>query len=257
MNHLNGELLDRLAAEYVAGTLRGAARRRFEGLLAGQIPARLAVRRWENRLIGLSTRLPPVQPPASVWQRIESRMEPQIAPRNEPGPARTPAAALAAQPGSSRLWQGVAAGIAVIALALGTLLVTRTPDVQVQVQVERLAVESAHTAVVADATAPIWVVNAFPQLGEIRVTALRSVALADDRSFELWMLPDSGAAPVSLGILPRSGAAVLPLSADKLQLLTATSKIAVSIEPAGGSPTGAPTGPIPYAAPLLHISERA
>jgi anti-sigma-K factor RskA len=253
MNYLTGELLDRLAAEYVAGTLRGAARRRFEGLLAGQIPARHAVRRWENRLIGLSTRLPPVQPPASVWQHIESCIEPRSDSKTE----RTPAAALAVQPGSSRVWQAAAAGIAVIAVALGALLVTRAPEVQVQLQVERLAVESAHTAVVADATAPIWVVNAFPQLGEIRVTALRSVDLADDRSFELWMLPDSGAAPVSLGVLPTSGAAVLPLSADQLQMLAATSKIAVSIEPAGGSPTGAPTGPIPYAAPLLHIGEQA
>ena len=245
MNYLNAELLDRLAAEYVAGTLRGAARRRFEGLLAAHIPARLAVRRWEQRLIGLSTQLPPVQPSASVWQNIEAK----VAPSRAAAPAATPA--------SQRFWQGVAASVAVLAVVLGTLLAVREPEVQVQVQVERQAVESAHTAVVADATAPIWLVNAFPALGELRVTAVRSVELPADRSFELWMLPDSGAAPVSLGVLPRSGVAVLPLSGDKLQVLTATSKLAVSIEPAGGSPTGAPTGPIPYAAPLLHIAERA
>jgi anti-sigma-K factor RskA len=245
MNYLNPELLDRLAAEYVAGTLRGAARRRFEGLLAGHIPARLAVRRWEQRLIGLSTQLPPVQPASNVWQHIASKVE------------RTQAAPVATRPASLGLWQGIAAGVAAIAVALGALLVTREPEVQVQVQVERQAVESAHTAVVADATAAIWVVNAFPQLGELRVTALRSVPLENDRSFELWLLPDSGAPPVSLGVLPTSGVAVLPLPADKLQTLTASSKIAVSVEPAGGSPTGAPTGPIPYSAPLLHVSEQA
>lgn len=245
MNYLNAELLDRLAAEYVAGTLRGAARRRFEGLLAAHIPARLAVRRWEQRLIGLSTQLPPVQPSARVWQNIAAKVAPSRAVAPAPGPV------------SQRFWQGVAASVAVLAVVLGTLLAVREPEVQVQVQVERQAVESAHTAVVADATAPIWLVNAFPALGELRVTAVRSVELPADRSFELWMLPDSGAAPVSLGVLPRSGVAVLPLSGDKLQVLTATSKLAVSIEPAGGSPTGAPTGPIPYAAPLLHIAERA
>jgi len=250
MNYLNGALLDRLASEYVTGTLRGAARRRFEGLLAGQIPARRAVRHWEQRLVGMSLRLTPVQPPPSVWQHIEAKITPK--------PPQTQAAtAPVVQPGSSRLWQGIAAGVGAIAVALGALLVTRPPEVQVQVQVERQAVESAHTAVLADDTAPIWVVNAFPQLGEIRVKALRSVDLADDRSFELWMLPDSGAAPVSLGVLPTSGGAVLSLTPDQLQLLTATSKIAVSIEPAGGSPTGAPTGPIPYAAPLLHVGEQA
>lgn len=246
MNYLNAELLDRLAAEYVAGTLRGAARRRFEGLLAAHIPARLAVRRWEQRLIGLSAQLPPVQPSPGVWKNIESKVVPSrtVTPA-PPGPV------------SQRFWQGVAASVAVLAVVLGTMLAVREPEVQVQVQVERQAVESAHTAVVADATAPIWLVNAFPALGELRVTAVRSVELPADRSFELWMLPDSGAAPVSLGVLPRSGVAVLPLSGDKLQVLTATSKLAVSIEPAGGSPTGAPTGPIPYAAPLLHIAERA
>lgn len=251
MNYLKEELLERLAGEYVAGTLRGPARRRFEGLLAGNIPARLAVRRWEQRLIGMSLRLKPVQPSPNVWQQIEKRVAP-----THTAPA-TPATAIAAPaPAPVRLWQSLAAGIAVIAVTLGIVLATRPPEIQVEVQVKKQPVVSEHTAVVADNTAPIWVVNAYPQLNEIRVTALRSVELASDRSFELWMLPDAGTAPVSLGVLPTSGAAVLPLTAAKLQTLTASSKIAVSVEPAGGSPTGAPTGPIPYAAALLHIRDK-
>jgi anti-sigma-K factor RskA len=119
-------------------------------------------------------------------------------------------------------------------------------------------VEAAHTAIVADATAPIWILNTYAGVGaqpaEIRVQAVREVPLADDRAFELWMLPDAGSAPVSLGLLPRAGTAVLRLSAEKLRIMLATSKVAVSIEPAGGSPTGAPTGPVPYVAPLLHIA---
>lgn len=244
MNYFKEQLLDRLAAEYVAGTLRGAARRRFEGLLAGNIPARHAVRRWELRLIGLSLQLEPVQPTPNVWQQIEKRVGPTHTAPSKPAPT------------SLRLWQSLAAGIAAIAVALGIVLATRTPEIQVEVQVKKQPVVSEHTAVVADATAPIWVVNAFPQLNEIRVTALRSVELASDRSFELWMLPDSGTAPVSLGVLPTRGAAALRLTAAKLQTLAASSKLAVSVEPAGGSPTGAPTGPIPYTAALLHIREQ-
>lgn len=244
MNYFKEQLLDRLAAEYVAGTLRGAARRRFEGLLAGNIPARHAVRRWELRLIGLSLQLEPVQPTPNVWQQIEKRVGPTHTAPSKPAPT------------SLRLWQSLAAGIAAIAVALGIVLATRTPEIQVEVQVKKQPVVSEHTAVVADATAPIWVVNAFPQLNEIRVTALRSVELASDRSFELWMLPDSGTAPVSLGVLPTRGAAALRLTAAKLQTLAASSKLAVSVEPAGGSPTGAPTGPIPYTAALLHTREQ-
>jgi anti-sigma-K factor RskA len=234
MNYHDEELIDHLAAGYVVGTLRGSARRRFEGLMSGSIPLRRAVQRWERRLFWLSMQLRPVQPPTRVWTQIEKRIRP------------------ATNASPPRLWQSVAAVIATIAVVLGGMLVARKPEVQVQVKVETKTVQSAHTAILADSTAPIWVLNVFPQAGELRVQAMRKVSLSDKQSFELWMLPDSGAPPVSLGLLPREGTKVLQLDAEKLHLLVATSKIAVSIEPAGGSPTGAPTGPIPYVAPLLH-----
>lgn len=244
MNYSNAELIERLAGEYVLGTMRSGARRRFEGILAGNIPLRRAVQRWEQRLFALSMQLPAVQPPAHVWTLIERRINP--AQRSAP---------MATAP--SWLWQAVAASVATIAVALGVLLATREPEVRVQVQVEKQPVAAEHTAIIADASAPVWVLNAYPDANELRVQALRTLPLADNQVFELWMLPDSGAAPVSLGLLPRNGSAVLRLSAEQLRTLVATSKIAVSIEPAGGSPTGAPTGAIPYAAPLLHIAAQA
>ena len=58
----NRELLDRLAAEYVLGTLRGRARRRFESwLVSPQVGA--LVKAWENRLAGLEPNLQIVPPP--------------------------------------------------------------------------------------------------------------------------------------------------------------------------------------------------
>lgn len=239
MNYHTAELIDRLAAGYVVGTLRGSARRRFEGLLSGSIPLRRAVQRWEQRLFWLSMQLPPVQPPASVWANIEKRIRPTAPTTTQIGrPAH--------------FWQAVAAGIATIAVALGALLVMRKPEVQTQVKIEKQAVEAAHTAILADTTSPLWVINVYPDVAELHVQAVKVAELADNKSFELWMLPDSGAAPVSLGLLPVNGAKVLHVDAAQLRVLAATSKLAVSIEPAGGSPTGAPTGPIPYIAPLLH-----
>jgi anti-sigma-K factor RskA len=244
MNYQDAELIDRLAAEYVLGTLHGGARRRFEKLLAGSIPMRRAVQAWQERLFLLSLGLEPVEPPARVWTQIANRIG-----------ATQPATSLPVQ--NSHLWQAVAATVAGIALTLGVLLMTRTPEIRVQTQIEVRPVQSAHTAIVADATAPIWVLNVYPATGtaaaELRVQAVREIPLPGNQSFELWMLPDSGSPPVSLGLLPRSGSVVLPLTDEKLRTLIATSKVAVSIEPAGGSPTGAPTGPIPYVAPLLHI----
>ena len=76
MNYNNPELLDRLASEYVLGTLRGGARRRFEQVLRELPEAKAAVTDWENRLAGLSSVLPDEQPSPRVWQHIEQRIQP-------------------------------------------------------------------------------------------------------------------------------------------------------------------------------------
>ncbi len=74
MKSANRELVDRLAAEYVLGTLRGRARRRFERwLVSPQVGA--LVKAWEDRLAGLEPRLDSVAPPATVWRGIENRLE--------------------------------------------------------------------------------------------------------------------------------------------------------------------------------------
>jgi anti-sigma-K factor RskA len=67
------------------------------------------------------------------------------------------------------------------------------------------------------------------------------------------MVPGGGAPPVSLGLIPGAGNAVLPLSAAQLGVLSQIMTLAVSLEPAGGSPTGLPTGPIIFTAPLLRV----
>ena len=74
MDYSRRELADRLAAEYVLGTLRGPARRRFEALLAAHPALRAGVDAWHERLVPLAFSVPDVQPPATVWPRIEQRL---------------------------------------------------------------------------------------------------------------------------------------------------------------------------------------
>ena len=71
MDYAKPLLADALAAQYVAGTLRGRARRRFESLLAAHASLRSAVRRWQDRLMPLTIVLAPQTPPLRVWQGVE------------------------------------------------------------------------------------------------------------------------------------------------------------------------------------------
>jgi anti-sigma-K factor RskA len=79
----------------------------------------------------------------------------------------------------------------------------------------------------------------------LTVKAVGSVTIARDRSLELWMLPD-GRPPQSLGLVPASGVDRVALRAPAGVTLQNIPALAVSLEPAGGSTTGAPTGPVLY-----------
>jgi anti-sigma-K factor RskA len=63
------------------------------------------------------------------------------------------------------------------------------------------------------------------------------------KAYELWALPRGGQ-PVSLGVLPAGGTQERTLNAAQRAALLAADKVAVSVEPPGGSPTGSPTGPV-------------
>jgi len=71
MDYSRPELADRLAADYVAGTLRGPARRRFEALLPAHPLLRAAVRGWQDRLMPLTAPLPSVHVERLVsWRSV-------------------------------------------------------------------------------------------------------------------------------------------------------------------------------------------
>jgi anti-sigma-K factor RskA len=78
-------------------------------------------------------------------------------------------------------------------------------------------------------------------------------ALEAGKAHELWILPApdvNNGNPVSLGLLPTSGEQKLTLTAAQRAALAGAKQLAVSLEPAGGSPTGLPTGPVLHVAPL-------
>ena len=75
-----------------------------------------------------------------------------------------------------------------------------------------------------------------------------------DKTLEVWLVPPDGT-PRSLGVLPspEGGTTVaLSLPPDLAEAL-ATSELAVSLEPSGGSTTGVPTGPVLFSGAVLPV----
>jgi len=107
---------------------------------------------------------------------------------------------------------------------------------------------ATYLAVLSDAKTlqPAIAVSAGRNSRELWVKALDPAVHLEGRSLELWGLPP-GAAPKSLGVLPRSEKmASIPLPAAADEALAAFRTLAVSLEPPGGSPKGVPSGPVLY-----------
>lgn len=224
MDYSRPELADRLAAAYVAGTLRGAARRRFEALLPAHPALRAAVRAWQERLMPLTASVTPVVPPPRVWTRIEQRLGGAA-----PAPAVTPWWARLA------FWRGFAALASIATVSLAVLLAVPAPVQPPIVVVLNATAPSGQGGVI-----PASFVASISGDGRAVVTKpLMNVAMTDDRVLELWAAAGKNP-PRSLGLISAQGATVV----RRTQLPVGTDHLAVSLEPPGGSPTGAPTGPV-------------
>lgn len=224
MKEDNAELIARLADEYVLGTMRDPARRRFERVMESREEARRDVRLAEDRMLGLSLALEPVQPAPASWDAIAAKLgisRPRVIPQRQMSTWR----------------MALAAGVAMLAIGVAWVVMNRAPE------------PTATASLAAENGAPIWSVATYADGGRLRVAVKGTVKPEPGRSYELWALPEGGA-PVSLGLMPESGELARDLGTGQLAALRAARKVAVSLEPAGGSTTGAPTGPVLYVADL-------
>jgi anti-sigma-K factor RskA len=241
MDYARESRADALAAQYVAGTLRGRARARFENLLPGHPALREAVQAWQQRLMPLTLTLEPVAPPPRVWHAIEARLWPHAA------AATANASAPAGWWQRLALWRGLS-GLATAAVLVLTVALVRTPPPVPAGPPIVVVLEGQAGTAAAGATFVASVAGDGQSMVMQPVSA--NVPLQTDRVLELWSVPPNGA-PRSLGLIKADGLTVLPRSRLPETLLKGgTAALAVSVEPPGGSPTGAPTGPVVFAGKL-------
>jgi anti-sigma-K factor RskA len=220
---------DILAAEHVLGLADAAGRVARDPDFAD------AVERWRERLLPMLDGGEQA-PPAHLWTRIADSLP--AAPQADAGSSE-------ADPQRWRIATFVASAAA--AVLAGLLLLrpgAETPVAPPVARPDAVAARSPHVMVAAlmPERGPGMVAVTFDE-GEGRMTVMPTRMDAGGKAPELWMIPADGK-PRSLGLIPDRKAATMLVAPAHRQMLAAGVVLAVSLEPVGGSPTGAPTGPV-------------
>ncbi|PPC84907.1 MAG: hypothetical protein CTY31_06115 [Hyphomicrobium sp.] len=234
--------IDGLAGEYVLGTLDAtertavAARRQRERALDTAIVA------WEQRLSPLLEAIPEITPPDHIYPQIQMRMSSASGLRTQSN------ADVMKLKRSVSFWRNSAA----IASALAASLI-------VFIGVRELTPKPPSKNLVAvlqkDAASPAFLVSVDV---DNRLMTVRPVAAKPEagKSYELWLVHDSLGAPKSLGVIDEPTAMQRPSLAAYQPDVIEAATFAVSLEPEGGSTTGAPTGPVVFAGKLIPADAR-
>jgi len=248
-----------LAAEYVLGTLASNEREQAQTLMATDPAFAELVRAWEHRLGPLQAMVTSVEPPPETWTRIQARIE-GVEPSGALLLPQHPdhAGRIAAEGNVVQLrrrvgrWRQAAAGLAAIAAVLLAVVVTsafnpellpgplRPKPIEVVKVVEKEVNPGRFVAVLqTNATSPAFILTVDVAT---RTASVRRVAGGPPpgKSYELWLVSDRFPAPRSLGLVGANDF-TRPTLANFDQAVISNATFAVSLEPEGGSPTGAPT----------------
>lgn len=225
--------LDLLAAQYALGTLPARARARLARMAQTDTVVAAAIRSWEQRLSPLADGAPPITPSPRLWKVIALRLG------LEPVRATTPVTWW----NRVGLWRGLALASFVASFALALSLLAPRPAGPEQAIVAVLAGPDAKPALIATMARGDRVLT---------VKTIDAAVVPPDKVLELWMLP-TGQPPRSLGVLAPGAVARITLPSLPDVAFANVPALAVSLEAAGGSTTGAPQGPVLYSGKLEQM----
>jgi anti-sigma-K factor RskA len=215
-----------LAGEYVLGVLSFKDRQVVEDRMRVDRPFAAIVSRWEANLSTFNDDYDVVTPSQETFKQVEARL------------FGTPRRA----PQGGGLWNSVvfwrsftAASLIVTAAALALTFATVAPP-------------KPGAPLVAELSSPASQVNLLASYdaltGHVRIVPV-AAGKPEEKSLELWMVPADGA-PRSLGVFAagQGGDGELVIPVEMRSAIGDGTTFAVSLEPFGGSRTGAPTGPV-------------
>jgi anti-sigma-K factor RskA len=274
-----------LAAEYALGTLDADERAQVETMMAVDTEFTAIVRDWEHRLGALNQMVGSVEPRPIVWENIKAAIGHSA---GQQAPLALPEAPVAAAPPPAADARPVAAdnsnviqltgrvrrlrGIASIASALAAALVAmlavqvyrpellpealrpkpRIQTVEVKTPAPPPVSSAQYVALLQrDGGSPAFILTVDAATKNFTV---RKVGADPEpgKSFELWLISDRLPQPRSLGVIGGSDFTARPVLADFDASTINTATYAVTVEQAGGSPSGQPTSAPIYTGKLIE-----
>lgn len=196
MRYDNPELLRELAAEYVIGTLRGAARRRFEVLVEQNAALRLHKEFWEQRLAEFGQVVPPVPPPASARTALLQRAGATTAVPVRRGRRRNAWAWAAGFAAAASLALAFLLGRHYPAVPVSALSVAAAPEPEIR---EAWPIYAGQVRMPASSTA--WLLSLSPDHQHLIAVAANDFVQGGRSQLQLWCLV-AGVDPVPMGVLP-------------------------------------------------------
>lgn len=229
-------LRDPDALDYVLGTGTREERRLFEHDMAADAGLAAAVRAWEERLSPLAEAVEPVPPSPGLADTLDRAINAHSAP-NVRSFAIPPEILRLRR--SRRIWRAATAGASAMAAGLFLALMLSRP-------VPGEFPQGLVAVVNRSGELPALIVRVDQRSGTVQIRSVSADA-PSAHSLELWSIA-AGGQPRSLGLV---GSGVTWMSLPAGRSLDAQTTLAVSVEPAGGSPRGSPTGPVVYSGKLV------
>jgi len=235
------KLQQRLANDYVMNVMCTAARNRFKRLMQEDALLANTVQNTERYWQQLALLAPEKTPPTKVWNAIEKQLFRQ---QNHHVNQMTDNRIKNWFTSGTLLLKGWALAATVTSVLLGGYMA-------LQVNQSTPSVNANYVAVIESGEHKAgWLAQVTDK--SIELTALNAPAIGKDKSYELWLVADGLAAPKSLGLIAATGQQKVALSAAEIGHLAQDAKLAVSVEPYGGSPTGQPTSAPTHLGVLIH-----
>ena len=238
---MNKRDLDSLAAEYALGIVDPADRAEAERLRLSDATFAYRVNYWERHLSSLSEAEPEIDPPRSLWKRIESALP------ASGGPLASLAEQVVQMQRSLAIWRfatvsAVAAAVALAIVWVGGLQAPFAPDIPAERYVAMLQSKTGETG---------FVVTMDMQSNQFAIRPV-SAKTPSSMSYEMWAIMPGEKPAMTVGLVGTEAYAMMGTPSElSREELDKGVELAISLEPEGGAPAGKSMGPIMFAGLLV------